>query len=79
MNLIIDLIPLGFASSDINPLFKVIFHDSKDPSKLSHINKNMSITMPNFHKEVVLRYYNTDPSRQEMEKQDWENIYEKNI
>lgn len=79
VNLIIDLIPLGFASSDTNPLFRVVFHDSKDPSKLSYITKNMSITMPNFHKEVVLRYYNTDPSRQEIEKQDWENIYEKNI
>ena len=71
LNIIVDLVPIGFASSNINPLDKILFHDTKYPDQLYYFNKNISISMPQFHKEIILRCYNTDPSKQQEEEIKW--------
>ena len=67
LGLIIDVTPLGFASSERNPIENVILHDNNkkenEPCKLYHIDKNMSISMPKWHKEAILRHYYINPSQ----------------
>lgn len=76
INLIIDVTPLGFASSDKNPIENVILHDNnKNKRKLYKIDKNMSISMPTMHKEAILRHYNIVPSKYEEEQKNWEKMY----
>ena len=75
VNRIIDVTPLGFASSDHNPIENVILHDNsrngKSPRKLYRIDKNMSISMPISHKEAILRHYNLAPSQHDEEIRFW--------
>ena len=79
VNRIIDVTPLGFASSDHNPIENVILHDNsrkgKSPRKLYRIDKNMSISMPISHKEAILRHYNLAPSQYEEEKRSWIEMF----
>lgn len=79
MNLIIDVTPLGFASSDRNPIENVILHDNitttQEVGKLYKIDKNMSISMPDKHQEAILRHYNIIPSKYEEEKKRWIEMY----
>jgi len=75
INRIIDVTPLGFASSDHNPIENVILHENnkseKSRQKLYHIDKNMSISMPINHKEAILRHYNLVPSQHDEEIRFW--------
>lgn len=79
LNIIIDVTPLGFASSDSNPIDKVILHDNSNSVNkiniLYKIDKNMSISMPTMHKEAILRHYNVIPSRYEEELKNWDKLY----
>ena len=79
LGLIIDVTPLGFASSERNPIENVILHDNNkkenEGSKLYHIDKNMSISMPKWHKEAILRHYYINPSQYNEERENWIKMY----
>jgi len=79
LNLIIDITPLGLASSERNPIENVILHDNTKRNNarptLYKISKNMSISMPKWHKEAILRHYNIVPSKYEEAKENWIEMY----
>lgn len=79
VNRIIDVTPLGFASSDHNPIENVILHENNKSEnirpKLYRIDKNMSISMPINHKEAILRHYNLLPSQHDEEKRIWIEMF----
>lgn len=57
INTIVDIVKIGFASSDVSPLENVLLHDSKNEEIISPIDKNMSLSIPNYHQEAILRKY----------------------
>ena len=69
LNIIVDKVTIGFASGDKNPLNDVWFFDKKN--ELSHLDSTMSLSVPTNHREVVLRWYNTDPEKQVSAEEEW--------
>ena len=57
VNTIIDVIKIGFASSERSPLENVWLHDMSIPNKVYKLDKNMSIDMPQYHQEAIMRKY----------------------
>jgi HD superfamily phosphohydrolase len=74
LNIIIDKVTIGFDNGDKNPLNDVWLFNKKN--KLTHIDFTMSLSVPTDHREVVLRWYNTDPERQSEAENEWKNYLE---
>ena len=73
-NLIIEKIPIGFSSGDVNPLEKVPLFDKG--GKILRIDPEMNLCFPSTHREVILRWYNTEPLLQEEAIHEWAKKYE---
>ena len=69
LNIIIEKIPIGFSSGEENPLKKVPLFDKN--GEISRIDPTMNLCIPNIHREVILRWYNTVPSLHKKAISDW--------
>ena len=72
-NLIVEKIQIGFSSGDVNPLENVPLFDKS--GKISRIEPDMNLCFPSTHREVILRWYNTEPLLQEEAIREWEKKY----
>lgn len=68
-NIIIDRVTIGFANGDKNPLNDVWLFNKKN--ELMHVDSTMSLGVPITHREVILRWYNTVPAKQEEAEEEW--------
>jgi len=72
-NLIIEKIPIGFSSGDVNPLENVHLFDKS--GKISRIEPDTNLCFPSTHREVILRWYNTEPLLHEEATREWGKNY----
>jgi HD superfamily phosphohydrolase len=68
-NIIIDKVTIGFANGDKNPLDDVWVFNKKN--ELTHVDSTMSLGVPSTHREVIIRWYNTVPAKQEEAEKGW--------
>ena len=68
-NIIIDRVTIGFANGDKNPLNDVWLFNKKN--ELMHVDSMMSLGVPITHREVIQRWYNTVPAKQEEAEEEW--------
>jgi HD superfamily phosphohydrolase len=72
-NLIVEKIQIGFSSGDVNPLENVPLFDKS--GKISRIEPDMNLCFPSTHREIIMRWYNTEPLLQEEAIREWEKKY----
>ena len=80
LDLIVDRVELGFASSDNkNPLNQIYyFKKIKDLNAFRIKASETSFCIPSIHYEVILRMYTRSPEKMEEAKQFWQQFCEKN-